>query len=401
MSSSPSQPLAGRRIWIAGIGGAGMSGVRAPRARLGRRGRRLGPRRHAVPAPPRRHRGRDLARAAAAAGRLGGRTSRPRSRAAWRGVRAPTCSPSSSSLRRVDRRRRRARQDDDERDDRLLPRPARARSGVPDRRRRAAARRQRARGRRAGSSSRATSRTAPSARCGRRSPSCSTSTSTTTRRSARGPRSRRSSRSGSRDVPHVVRAEELEPVAARPRGAGRAQPAQRGRGARGARARRRRRAPTPRRVIVEFRGAGRRLEPKGEAGGVARPRQLRAPSRRARRRPRRRPQRRTAAGALPAAPLLADAPPRARLRRGARRRGRGLRDRDLSGPRGAAARRDGPADRRRARAAPARACASAGRPRSRTPPALVAGWARPGDTVLTLGAGDVDRAAPLILEALA
>ena len=32
---------------------------------------------------------------------------------------------------------------------------------------------------------------------------------------------------------------------------------------------------------------------------------------------------------------------------------------------------------------------------------VVAGWARPGDTVLTLGAGDVDRAAPLILEALA
>jgi UDP-N-acetylmuramate--alanine ligase len=33
--------------------------------------------------------------------------------------------------------------------------------------------------------------------------------------------------------------------------------------------------------------------------------------------------------------------------------------------------------------------------------ALVAGWARPGDTVLTLGAGDVDQAALLILEALA
>jgi UDP-N-acetylmuramate--alanine ligase len=32
---------------------------------------------------------------------------------------------------------------------------------------------------------------------------------------------------------------------------------------------------------------------------------------------------------------------------------------------------------------------------------VVASWARPGDTVLTLGAGDVDRAAPLILEALA
>jgi UDP-N-acetylmuramate--alanine ligase len=32
---------------------------------------------------------------------------------------------------------------------------------------------------------------------------------------------------------------------------------------------------------------------------------------------------------------------------------------------------------------------------------VVAGWARPGDTVLTLGAGDVDRAAPMVLEALA
>ena len=33
--------------------------------------------------------------------------------------------------------------------------------------------------------------------------------------------------------------------------------------------------------------------------------------------------------------------------------------------------------------------------------ATSAGWARPGDTVLTLGAGDVDRAAELLLEALA
>src|SRR5579875_1674253 len=32
--------------------------------------------------------------------------------------------------------------------------------------------------------------------------------------------------------------------------------------------------------------------------------------------------------------------------------------------------------------------------------AILAAWARPGDTVLTLGAGDVDRAAPLLLEAL-
>jgi UDP-N-acetylmuramate-alanine ligase len=32
---------------------------------------------------------------------------------------------------------------------------------------------------------------------------------------------------------------------------------------------------------------------------------------------------------------------------------------------------------------------------------VVASWARDGDTVLTLGAGDVDRAGPLLLEALA
>src|SRR6185437_11244073 len=32
---------------------------------------------------------------------------------------------------------------------------------------------------------------------------------------------------------------------------------------------------------------------------------------------------------------------------------------------------------------------------------IVAGWARPGDNILTLGAGDVDRAAALVLERLA
>jgi UDP-N-acetylmuramate--alanine ligase len=32
---------------------------------------------------------------------------------------------------------------------------------------------------------------------------------------------------------------------------------------------------------------------------------------------------------------------------------------------------------------------------------IVAGWARPGDVVVTLGAGDVDRVAPLLLELLA
>ena len=31
---------------------------------------------------------------------------------------------------------------------------------------------------------------------------------------------------------------------------------------------------------------------------------------------------------------------------------------------------------------------------------LVAAWARPGDLVLTIGAGDVDQAAPLIVAAL-
>ena len=47
------------------------------------------------------------------------------------------------------------------------------------------------------------------------------------------------------------------------------------------------------------------------------------------------------------------------------------------------------------------ACAIGWAPALEDAAELVAGWARPGDTVLTLGAGDVDRAAPLILEALA
>ena len=76
----------------------------------------------------------------------------------------------------------------------------------------------------------------------------------------------------------------------------------------------------PSAAIVEFRGAGRRLEPKGEAGGVAvldsyahHPAELAADLAAVRDGGRR-------ARALPAAPLLADAPPRARVRRGARRR---------------------------------------------------------------------------------
>ena len=31
---------------------------------------------------------------------------------------------------------------------------------------------------------------------------------------------------------------------------------------------------------------------------------------------------------------------------------------------------------------------------------LVAAWARPGDLVLTVGAGDIERAGPLVLEAI-
>ena len=48
----------------------------------------------------------------------------------------------------------------------------------------------------------------------------------------------------------------------------------------------------------------------------------------------------------------------------------------------------------------ARACARAGRRRSRTAPSSSRRWARPGDLVLTVGAGDVERAGPLVLEAL-
>jgi UDP-N-acetylmuramate--alanine ligase len=40
-------------------------------------------------------------------------------------------------------------------------------------------------------------------------------------------------------------------------------------------------------------------------------------------------------------------------------------------------------------------------PRLEEAAALVAGWVRAGDTVLTLGAGDVDRAAALVLDVLA
>ena len=156
------------------------------------------------------------------------------------------------------------------------------------------------------------------------------------------------------------------------------------------------------RVLVEFRGAGRRLELRGEAGGVAvldsyahHPAELAADTRR-------RARRRTAACSSSSSRTSTRG--RSHLAHGfadalaARRRG--VRDRDLSGARGAAAGVTGKLSSTSSRGA-VPACRSAGRRRSRTAPRLVAAWARPGDTVLTLGAGDVDRAAPLILEALA
>ena len=131
-----------------------------------------------------------------------------------------------------------------------------------------------------------------------------------------------------REVPHVVRAEELEPATLELRVPGEHNrrnaaaalaalelagvPAQK-----------------PRRRSSSFAAPARRLEQKGEAGGVAvldsyahHPAELAADLAAVRNggRPPR---------ALPAAPLLAHAPPRARLRRGARRRGCRVRHRDL------------------------------------------------------------------------
>ena len=159
------------------------------------------------------------------------------------------------------------------------------------------------------------------------------------------------------------------------------------------------RAPKPSARIAEFAGAARRFELRGEAGGVRvyddyahHPAEVAADARRgarARRAARARP--------LPAAPLLADAAPRARVRARARRRRRRCRHRRLRGARAA--------DRRRDRQAVVDALASSGRDARRvdalaraTAPRWLARWARQGDVVLTLGAGDVDRAAPLLLE---
>ena len=170
-----------------------------------------------------------------------------------------------------------------------------------------------------------------------------------------------------REVPHVVRAEELAP------GRARARPCRASTTA-ATRPRRSPRSSSPasrereaEAAIVEFRGAGRRLEPKGEAGGVTvldsyahHPAELAA----------------DLAAVRDGGRLLALFQPHLysrtlHLAHGFAEALAGadavcVTD-DLSGPRGAAAGRDGPADRRRARAGSARACGSAGRRRSRTP----------------------------------
>ena len=136
-------------------------------------------------------------------------------------------------------------------------------------------------------------------------------------------------------VPHVVRGEELEPVAldlAVPgehnrRNAAAALAALELAGVARAEAER---------ALVEFRGVGRRLERKGEAGGVVvfdsyahHPAELAADLAAARAMATSREAVVAPARALPAAPLLADGAPRSRARARARGRRRGVRHRRL------------------------------------------------------------------------
>ena len=159
------------------------------------------------------------------------------------------------------------------------------------------------------------------------------------------------------------------------------------------------------RVLAEFAGAGRRFELRGEAGGVRGLRRLRAPP--ARRSPRRsRP--RASVGGDGRVLVLFQPHLYSRTRHLAhelgarargRRRGRGhevypAREEPVAGVTGKLV-VDALASER------GRGCPSAGRPRSRTAVRFLARRARPGDVVLTIGAGDVDRAGPLLLEALA
>ena len=147
-------------------------------------------------------------------------------------------------------------------------------------------------------------------------------------------------------------------------------------------------------VLAEFRGAGRRFEARGEAGGV------RSSTTTATTRPRSRrrsppPAAWSAAGCarpLPAPPVLADRAPRHELGASARRRRRRLRHRVYPRARGAGPGRERQARRRPPLRAPAGDA-------DRLGPTLDDAahrrrvQARPGDLVLTIGAGDVDIAA--------
>jgi UDP-N-acetylmuramate--alanine ligase len=202
-----------------------------------------------------------------------------------------------------------------------------------------------------------------------------------------------------RHVPHVVRAEELEPVEL-----DLAVPGEHNRRNAAAALAVLELADVPRKdaeaAIVEFRGAGRRLEPRGEAGGVAI----------------------LDSYAHHPAELAADL---AAIRNGGRLLALfqpHLYSRTLHLAHGFAQALAGADAVCVTEIYPAREEPVAGvtgrlivdelaqlRPGMRIgwAPALedaahmVAGWARPGDSVLTLGAGDVDRAAELLLEALA
>jgi UDP-N-acetylmuramate--alanine ligase len=202
-----------------------------------------------------------------------------------------------------------------------------------------------------------------------------------------------------RGVPHVVRAEELEPVAL-----DLAVPGEHNRRNAAAALAALELAGVPRaeakRAIVEFRGAGRRLEPKGEAAGVVvldsyahHPAELAA----------------DLAAVRNSGRLLALFQPHLYSR--TLHLAHGFAE-ALAGADGVCvteiyAAREEPLPgvtgrlivEELAELRPGMPIGWA--PSLEDAAGLVAGWARPGDTVLTLGAGDVDRAATLILEALA
>ena len=203
-----------------------------------------------------------------------------------------------------------------------------------------------------------------------------------------------------RDVPHVVRAEDLEPVTL-----DLAVPGEHNRrNAAGAVAALELAGVSrtdAEAAIVEFRGAGRRLEPSGDAGGVTvldsyahHPAELAAD---------------IAAVRDGGGRLLALFQPHlySRTRHLAHGFAEALADADAACVTGIYPAREEPLAGvsgllivdALARIRPGMRIGWA--PALEDAACIVAGWARPGDTVLTLGAGDVDRAASLILEALA